>query len=55
MLETLRCVYHNETMAREQGLSPQDRLRFHQEHSDPVLVQTGCDRAMMTECNGLFQ
>ncbi len=37
VLETLRGVYHNDALAREQGLSPQDRLRFHQEHSGPLM------------------
>jgi len=33
VLETLSGVYHNDALAREQRLSPEDRLRFHQEHS----------------------
>lgn len=37
MLETLRGVYHNDARAREQGLSPLDRLRFHREHSGPLI------------------
>jgi len=37
VLETLRDVYHHDTLAREQGLSPEDRLRFHQEHSGPLM------------------
>ena len=37
VLETLRGVYHNDTLAREQELSPQDRLRFHQQHSRPLM------------------
>lgn len=36
-LETLRGVYHNDALAREQELSPQDRLRFHLEHSRPLM------------------
>jgi hypothetical protein len=39
VLETLRGVYHNDTLARQQGLSPQDRLRFHREHSGPLMKQ----------------
>jgi hypothetical protein len=35
VLETLRSVYHYDTMTQEQELSPEDRLRFHQEHSAP--------------------
>lgn len=37
VLETLRGVYHNDALAREQELSPQDRLRFHQESSGPLM------------------
>jgi len=37
VLETLRGVYHNDALAREQELSPQDRLRFHQEYSGPLM------------------
>ncbi len=37
MLETLGGVYHYDALAREQELSPEDRLRFHQEHSGPLL------------------
>jgi len=39
VLETLRDVYHNDVLAREQALSPEDRLRFHQEHSRPLLKE----------------
>jgi transposase len=39
VLETLRSVYHNDALAREQGWSPQDRLRFHREHSGPLLKE----------------
>jgi transposase len=37
VLETLRGVYHHDALAREQELSPEDRLRFHQEHSGPLM------------------
>jgi transposase len=37
VLETLRGVYHNDALAREQELSPGERLRFHQEHSRPLM------------------
>jgi transposase len=37
VLETLRGVYHNDALVR--GWSPQDRLRFHQEHSGPLMKQ----------------
>jgi transposase len=39
VLETLRGVYHNDALAREPGWSPQDRLRFHQEQSGPLMKQ----------------
>jgi transposase len=37
VLETLRQVYGYEAVARERGLPPEERLRFHQEHSQPVM------------------
>jgi transposase len=37
VLETLRAVYHNDALAKGQELSAQDRLRFHQEHSGPLM------------------
>ncbi len=37
VLEALGGVYHHDAQAREQGLSPEDRLRFHQEHSGPLM------------------
>ena len=36
-LETLRDVYHHDALARQQELSPEQRLRFHQEHSGPLM------------------
>jgi transposase len=39
VLESLGSVYHNDAEAREQKLSPEERLRFHQEHSAPVMKQ----------------
>jgi transposase len=36
-LETLGGVYHYDALAREQELSPEERLRFHQEHSGPLM------------------
>ena len=39
VLETLRCVYHHDALARQQELSPEDRLHFHQEHSGPLMTQ----------------
>jgi len=37
VLEQLAEVYHNDTIARDKGLSPDERLRFHQEKSAPVM------------------
>ena len=37
VLETLGKVYAYEAQAEEQGLWPEERLRFHQEHSRPVM------------------
>ena len=37
MLEALGEVYHHDQLARERGLSRIERLRFHQEHSKPVM------------------
>ncbi len=39
VLETLGEVYGYDAQAEEQGLSPEERLRFHQEHSEPVMKQ----------------
>jgi hypothetical protein len=38
VLETLRGVYRNDARTREQNLSPEDRLRFHQEHSQKLMT-----------------
>jgi len=37
VLESLGEVYGYDQVAREQGLSPEERLRFHQTHSGPVM------------------
>jgi transposase len=37
VLDTLGSVYHNDRLAREQKLSAEERLRFHQERSGPML------------------
>jgi transposase len=37
VLETLGAVYHHDDLALERKLSPEDRLRFHQVHSGPLL------------------
>jgi hypothetical protein len=39
VLEALGDVYGYDAQAEEQGLSPEERLRFHQEHSEPVMKQ----------------
>jgi transposase len=38
VLETLRDVYRNDAQARERGLSAEERLRFHQAESDPLMT-----------------
>jgi transposase len=37
VLETFAEVYRYDAQAEELGLSPEERLRFHQEHSQPVM------------------
>jgi transposase len=37
VLETLGGVSHHDALSREQDLSPEDRLRFHQEPSGPLM------------------
>lgn len=37
VLETLGEVYGSDQVTREQGMSPEERLRYHQEHSQPVM------------------
>jgi hypothetical protein len=37
LLESLAVVYHNDATARQQKLSPEARLRFHQEASGPTM------------------
>lgn len=37
VLETLRGVYRNDALAREQNLSAEQRLHFHREHSAPPM------------------
>src|SRR5512135_3660370 len=39
LLESLAVVYHNDAIAREQALSPEARLQFHQEKSQPTMDQ----------------
>jgi len=44
VLEALGEVYGYDEVARDQGMSPEERLRFHQEHSGPVMemLHTWC-------------
>ena len=37
VLETLRDVYYHDALAREQNLSPEERLKLHQEKSKPLM------------------
>jgi transposase len=37
VLETLGGVWHNDALAQKQKLSSEERLRFHQQHSEPML------------------
>ncbi|HYV30786.1 MAG TPA: IS66 family transposase [Candidatus Binatia bacterium] len=37
VLEALGEIYHYEELVREQGMTPEERLRFHQAHSGPVM------------------
>ena len=37
ILESLGSVYRNDRHTKDQQLSPEDRLKYHQEHSQPVM------------------
>ena len=39
VLETLGAVYKNDAVVRKQNLSPQERLRFHQDQSGPLMEE----------------
>jgi len=39
VLEMLGQVYGHDAKARERGMTPDERLLFHQEHSDPVMAE----------------
>ena len=39
VLESLSAIYHNDALAREQKLSPEGRLCFHQAESSPVMEE----------------
>lgn len=38
VLEAFRIIYHNDAVAREEALSPEARLRFHQAQSEPTMT-----------------
>jgi transposase len=42
LLETLREVYKNDHITREQAMSPEERLRFHQAHSAQLMEDLKC-------------
>ena len=49
VLESLAEVYGYEAQAEERGLSAEERLRFHQEHSGPVMERlhaSGCSLSL---------
>jgi hypothetical protein len=37
VLKTLGSVWHHDALVRQQNLTPDERLRFHQEHSGPLM------------------
>src|SRR4030095_8668927 len=37
VLDTLGGIWHHDALARKQELSPVERLRFHQQHSGPLM------------------
>jgi transposase len=39
LLETLAVIYHNDAVARERELSPEARLQFHQQESQPKMQE----------------
>lgn len=57
MWETLRYVYHHDAQAQEQAMSPEQRLRFHQEQSgllDNNVVERALKKAILNRKNALF-
>jgi len=38
VLEALQVIYHNDQLAREQHLTPEERLQFHQQNSGPTMA-----------------
>ena len=39
VIETLAQVYHHDEVAKEQNLSPEERLKFHQQKSAPLMTE----------------
>lgn len=39
VLETVRDIYQNEALSKEQSMSKEDRLLFHQKHSGPIMEE----------------
>ena len=37
VIETLATVYHNDEIAKDESMSPQERLAFHQAESKPLM------------------
>jgi transposase len=37
VIEAFQVIYHNDKVAREEGLSPRERLSYHQAHSQPTV------------------
>jgi len=46
VLELLKGVYKNDAIAKERGMTPDERLAFHQEHSKPSMdtLEKWCDK-----------
>ena len=46
VIEELGTVYHQDEITKQQGMSPEERLRYHQEHSKPVMdgLKTYCEK-----------
>ncbi|MGE3318032.1 MAG: transposase [Candidatus Berkiella sp.] len=40
VINTLAQVYHHDSLAKDQQLSAEQRLVFHQEHSGPIMDQS---------------
>jgi len=61
VLETFREIYGYDAVTREQGMTPEERLAFHQEHSKPVMeklhtwLQAQFDERLVEPNSGLGQ